>query len=84
MAWPCLTGRQAFLAKGGWFALSDDSHGVDQVGLNYTRVLDFVDTAGIYSLTYLQRGEKTTDERFPGISTSAVPLAQLRKHAFWT
>lgn len=63
--------------------MSDDSHGVDQVGLNFKRVLDFVDVVGIPALSYLERGEKTTDERFPGISTSTVSLPELRKHAFW-
>ncbi|MCJ1302921.1 histidinolphosphatase [Hypocenomyce scalaris] len=75
---------KAFLAKGGRFVLSDDSHGVDQVGLNYGRVLDFVEDVGIPTLCYFRKGEETTDERFRGISTSTVSLSDLRKHAFWT
>ncbi|KAA6414634.1 MAG: histidinol-phosphatase [Lasallia pustulata] len=80
---------EAFLAMGGRFTLSDDSHGVEQVGANYGRVLDFVEAVGIREISYLERGEKitgekTADERFRGVSTSAISLSELRKHAFWT
>lgn len=32
--------------------MSDDAHGVDQVGLNYARVLDTIRKAGIETIYY--------------------------------
>ena len=34
--------------------LSDDSHGVPQVGLNYHRLFDYIRTLGISSYYHLQ------------------------------
>lgn len=39
---------------GGRFVLSDDSHAVEQVGLNYHRVFESVAKAGITELFYCQ------------------------------
>ncbi|KAK5000369.1 hypothetical protein LTR60_007506, partial [Cryomyces antarcticus] len=44
---------EAFLAMGGRFTLSDDSHGCDQVGLNYHKVLDAIRSAGIQEIHFL-------------------------------
>lgn len=55
-----------FLARGGRFVLSDDSHGLDQVGFNFHGVLAFMEKAGISTLHYLELGdEPAVDERFP-------------------
>ncbi len=41
---------------GGRFALSDDAHGPDFVGLNYGRLRSYLhDTLGVLSLCYLER-----------------------------
>ena len=38
---------QAIIEKGGRFVLSDDSHGVNQVGLNYHRIFQYMSDLGI-------------------------------------
>jgi histidinol-phosphatase (PHP family) len=35
------------MGKGGRFVLSDDSHGVAQVGLNYPRLFDYIRGLGL-------------------------------------
>lgn len=67
-----------FLNKGGQFALSDDSHGVDQVGTRYGKLLGFVEEAGIKEIVYLEKGSSTTDVRFPNVTTNTVTLQQLK------
>lgn len=56
-----------FLARKGRFCLSDDSHGVEQVGLNFRRVLDFLGRVGVTELYYLELREEEDgpDARFP-------------------
>ncbi|TKA81643.1 hypothetical protein B0A49_00529 [Cryomyces minteri] len=44
---------EAFVGMGGRFTLSDDSHGCDQVGLNYGKVLDAIRSAGIQEIHFL-------------------------------
>ena len=76
---------KAFLAMGGRFTLSDDSHGIEQVGLNYGRVLEAVERAGVEELWHvalLPGGEDAADPRFPKVRWEAEPLDELRKHAF--
>lgn len=70
----------------GRFTLSDDSHGIEQVGLNYGKVLDCVERAGIPELWHLTPASASStphDVRFPGVQWTAVPIAQLKSHAFW-
>ncbi|KAJ5096159.1 Histidinol-phosphatase [Penicillium alfredii] len=74
-----------FVARGGRFCLSDDSHGVDQVGLNFHRVLEFLGRAGISTLYYLQLGEASAalDPRFPRTQVAAISVEELKQLAFW-
>jgi hypothetical protein len=67
---------QVFLEKNGRFTLSDDSHSVDQVMLNYDRVLQFVKDVGIPTLHFLNRGEASSDGRFPNVSISSIPTSE--------
>ena len=39
----------------GKFTLSDDSHGIDQVGLNYKRVQQYLVDVGIKQLWFFER-----------------------------
>lgn len=79
---------QEFLSLGGRFCLSDDSHGIDQVGLNFHRVLDFVETVGISTLHYLQLSEtdadtaSSVDGRFPRTQVASIGVADAK--ALWT
>ncbi|EEH38687.1 histidinol-phosphatase [Paracoccidioides lutzii Pb01] len=81
---------QEFLARNGRFCLSDDSHGVDQVALNYHRVLDFIEEVGIttlYSLEYCSDGlppSSSFDPRFPRTRLNSVDLANLKQLEFWS
>jgi histidinol-phosphatase (PHP family) len=43
------------LSLGGKFTLSDDSHSVAQVGLNYVRVQKYLQEIGVETLWYLER-----------------------------
>ncbi|KAL2000765.1 hypothetical protein VTN02DRAFT_2649 [Thermoascus thermophilus] len=76
-----------FLARNGRFCLSDDSHGVDQVGLNFHRVLDFLGTAGISTLHYLELSDTdipdAVDRRFPRTRIMSIPVDELKKLPFW-
>lgn len=74
---------QEFLAMGGTFTLSDDSHGVAHVATNYQRVPDFLDKAGIDNLVYLEKGSTTKDVRFPGVSAVSIKVTELREHSIF-
>ncbi|KAJ5675706.1 hypothetical protein N7462_008603 [Penicillium macrosclerotiorum] len=81
---------QEFVARGGRFCLSDDSHGVDQVSLNFHRVLEFLDVAGISTIHYLQLVEPSgqaqapvPDARFPRTQIAAISTEELKQLPFW-
>lgn len=42
---------------GGKFTLSDDSHGVEQVGTNYVRMLDYLEGLGVKEVWTFEKGE---------------------------
>lgn len=71
-----------FLGRGGRFCLSDDSHGVDQVGLNFGRVLAFAERVGIRSLHYLCLDADSAggDARFARTGVREVGLDALSEH----
>ncbi|KAI1089577.1 histidinol-phosphatase [Rostrohypoxylon terebratum] len=46
---------EEWLRLGGKFTLSDDSHGIAQVGTNYGRALDYLKSLGVESLWTLRR-----------------------------
>ena len=50
--------RQEFLKMDGKFTLSDDSHGVAQVGLNFKRVQAYLLDVGIKQLWSFERDGK--------------------------
>ncbi|KAJ5890807.1 uncharacterized protein N7473_007035 [Penicillium subrubescens] len=81
---------EELLALGGRLCLSDDSHGVDQVSLNFHRVLEFLDRLGVDKLHYLSLvGEEggdlsaAPDERFPRTRVAAVSMEEVKQMAFW-
>ncbi|KAJ6092128.1 hypothetical protein N7467_004097 [Penicillium canescens] len=76
---------KAFLVRGGHFCLSDDSHGVDQVGLNFHRILPFIDAVGISSLHFLRLASddeggisRPIDTRFLRTRVCSVPVDEIR------
>lgn len=77
---------QAFKEMGGRFTLSDDSHGVEQVGLNYGKVMKCIEKAGINELVHLARADSAESGlgmRFSHVKWETVGLEQLKRHAFW-
>ena len=79
--------QQHFLSLSGRFTLSDDSHGVEQVGLNFHRVLEAIKKAGITELAYLApagtANSVPVDERFPQVCWASLSLDELEAHGFW-
>lgn len=82
-----LTTKQRFLELKGRFTLSDDSHGVEQVGLNFHRALVSIKKAGIRELAYLAPagtpGSMPVDERFTKVCWATIAVDQLEAHGFW-
>lgn len=77
---------QAFRDLGGRFTISDDAHKVDQVGLNYHRVLDYVKSLGIEKVHYLERlpaGEIAVDT-LEACAVRSISVELLEKEPFWT
>jgi histidinol-phosphatase (PHP family) len=78
---------QRFVELNGRFTLSDDSHGVEQVGLNYPRVLDAIRRAGIDEIVCLDAirssDSQAIDERFRRVCWRTIPLDQLESHGVW-
>lgn len=70
---------------GGRFCMSDDSHGIQQVGFGYAQVLDFVDRTGITVLHYLDLSEEglAPDSRFPLTIIRSLSVEELKKKSFW-
>ena len=70
---------QAFNARGGGFTLSDDCHGIGQVGTNYDELLRFVEEIGIEDIVYFEQGSTTRDSRFPNITVATSSVVDLVK-----
>ncbi|KAL8793754.1 MAG: hypothetical protein Q9195_003696 [Heterodermia aff. obscurata] len=73
---------QAFKARGGGFTLSDDCHGIGQVGTNYDELLRFVEEVGIEEIVYFELGSTTRDSRFPNIDVATFRAVELVKTWF--
>lgn len=82
--YPCLPICQLFLCKGGGFVMSDDSHGIDQIGTNYARLLAFIQRTGIKEIHYSDRAGVRTDIRFPSAGFSTISVTDLAQLPFWT
>lgn len=74
---------------GGRFTLSDDSHGIEQVGLNYARVMESVKRAGITQLVCMVPKRRSQGD-WSWQEDQAVPfrweetaVTELDRHAFW-
>jgi len=72
---------------GGKFCLSDDSHGVEQVALNYHQLLPFLQHTGIKELHFLnhtqENSSKVARKEFPQCMVGAISLEELNNHEFW-
>ncbi|KAI4087078.1 MAG: hypothetical protein LQ339_008958 [Xanthoria mediterranea] len=72
-----------FLALGGNFTISDDSHGVDQVGSHYRELLRFAKEVGIMQITYFEKGSSNRDPRFPNVTSKTTTMSLLQNHPFF-
>lgn len=63
---------EAFMGMGGRFTLSDDSHGVEQVGTNYGRAFEYLEGLGVGELWTFERGEEV------GLVVKSVSLADVK------
>ncbi|KAL1296968.1 hypothetical protein AAFC00_004568 [Neodothiora populina] len=71
-----------FLKLGGRFTFSDDSHGTEQVGLNFEKVLKFMENTGINEV-YCVTGGHNNDFKAAGQTARKVSVADLHKHKFF-
>ncbi|KAK9776834.1 putative Histidinol phosphate phosphatase HisJ family protein [Seiridium cardinale] len=53
--YPCRAIAEEWLRIGGKFTLSDDSHGIEQLGTNYMRGLAYLESLGVSEVWTLQR-----------------------------
>lgn len=73
-----------FMTMNGGFVMSDDSHGIDQVGTNYARLLAFIQRAGIEKIHYADRDVTTKDDSFiKGGGFSNILVKDLALSPFW-
>lgn len=73
-----------FLKMNGGFVMSDDSHGIDHIGTNYTGLLAFIQKAGIEQIHYADPTGVRKDSRFPKGGFSSICVADLAQLPFWT
>jgi histidinol-phosphatase (PHP family) len=78
-----LTIRQMFLRLKGGFVMSDDSHGIEQIGSNYARMLAFVQKAGIEEIHFVDPAGTRIDSRFPNVGFSSIKVTDLTQLPFW-
>lgn len=64
------------LEEGGRFCLSDDSHGVGQVGLNFHKCIKYLDDLGVKDLSHLdiENGRSVI---------KSTPLETIKTDSFW-
>jgi hypothetical protein len=74
---------QMFLRLGGAFVMSDDSHGVDQIGTNYARLLAFIGETGIDEMHFVDRTGIQSDSRFPNAGFLSIAVSELSELPFW-
>ncbi|KAH8165225.1 hypothetical protein CIB48_g3000 [Xylaria polymorpha] len=81
--YPCSVIAEKWLSLGGKFTLSDDSHGIAQVGTNYGRALDFLSSLGVTTLWILRREPRQQDgtvgkTTWASLTEVAVPVDEVR------
>ena len=68
---------EAWLKMGGKFVLSDDSHGVDQVGTCYLEAVNYLKSCGAQEIAYLEKYNALTLVR-------TMPMAEVARMPFWS
>jgi len=71
---------EEFLKMGGRLTLSDDSHGIEQVGTNFKRAVEYLETLRVKDLYYLDRQGSDPGARGRAIlSVSRVALSSVKE-----
>ena len=76
--------KQVFRRMGGRFTMSDDSHGIDQIGTNYPRMLAFIHQAGIQQIHYVDLDAPKINSHFPTTGFSRIAVDDLARLPFWS
>ncbi|TGJ84756.1 hypothetical protein E0Z10_g4028 [Xylaria hypoxylon] len=80
--YPCRVIAEKWLSLSGKFTLSDDSHGIAQLGTNYARALDFLSSLDVKTLWTLRREPQHEDSAAGKTKASltevAVPVDEIR------
>ncbi len=73
------------MSLGGRFTLSDDSHAIEQVGLNYHRLVDFIQSIGLDTVHYLEPHTLPRDPEHisPKAAVRSISVAALKDSPFW-
>ncbi|KAI0542941.1 histidinol-phosphatase [Xylaria digitata] len=90
--YPCRVIAEKWLSLDGKFTLSDDSHGIAQLGTNYARALDFLSSLDVKTLWTLRREPQHEDgaagKTKPSLTEVAVPADEVRivvsKWSLWS
>ncbi|KAL9123473.1 MAG: hypothetical protein Q9217_007087 [Psora testacea] len=75
------------IARGIQVTLSDDAHGVDQIGTNYAKALAFAEETGFDSLVCLGPVDTPGEEdpsRFAATKTQQIGFGELKKHRYFS
>ncbi|KAF2423472.1 histidinol-phosphatase [Tothia fuscella] len=81
--YPTIEISKEFLKLKGRFTLSDDSHSLDQIGFNYSRVLAAIQRIGITQLYYYGTCQKRAGAVNSTDGFVATSLASLEESEFW-
>lgn len=71
-----------FLGMGGKFVLSDDSHSVEQVGLNYQGLLSFLVESEIPEIYVIKPCNSLAGGKYM-LNMTACRISDLKRHSFW-
>lgn len=85
-AYPQVEICREFKAMGGRLTLSDDSHGVGQVGAEFARAVEGLrgaEVEGVVCLAPAEGGEALRDERFKGVRWRAMGMGEVEGHEFF-
>lgn len=76
---------EEFIAIGGRFTLSDDSHGVEQVGLNYGKVLRYLEQLRLERIYYLEKlpGGEVAVDMLDACAVRSMTVEELKRETFW-
>jgi histidinol-phosphatase (PHP family) len=68
---------EEFLKMGGKLTLSDDSHGIAQVGTNYLRAIEYLETLGVKQVYTLDTDRGTGSQK--SLSVCRVSLSSVKE-----